>query len=221
MFAVLRGDAHPLPSAEHFEVVCASLHRGLTSARNAGVYANPWTIAGIGKRETRNCAVLACLWDPVIVGDLGRKFLIETLDRADPTGARGFPIEDLSSRPYSLTCENCLAGDSSNRMDIVIQSLGSVPGWTIVIEAKVDADLGERQLEKYADDLKDRNRLTGRDTFLILLAPNAPEGLEQAVAYLRWKDIASAAVSAVSETRSSHSTHSMVQSFAEHIRDFD
>ena len=221
MFAALRGDAPPLPSAENFEVVCGSLHRGFTSARNAGAYANPWTIAGIGKSETRNCTVLARLWDPVIVGDLGRRFLIETLNRADPTGARGFPIGELSSRPYSVTCENCLAGDTANRMDIVIQSLGSVPGWTIVLEAKIDADLGERQLEKYANDLIDRNRLTGRDTFLILLAPNSPEDLDQAIAYLRWKDIASAAVSAVSGARSYRSTHSMIQDFADHIRDFD
>ncbi len=190
LFAALRGEAHPLPSASHLTMACEALQRGFVSARNAGAYANPWTIAGIGKRETRNCAVLGRLWDPVIVGDIARKFLIETLCVADPRGEHAFPIQDISSRPYSVICESRLAGDTANQMDIVIQSLGGTPGWTIVIEAKVDADLGEKQLERYAFDLADRRRLTGQETYLILLSPNPPDALDKAIPHIRWQDIA-------------------------------
>ena len=221
LFAALRGEAHPLPSASHLTMACEALQRGFVSARNAGAYANPWTIAGIGKRETRNCAVLGRLWDPVIVGDIARKFLSETLSVADPRGEHAFPIEDISSRPYSVICESCLAGDTANRMDIVIQSLGGTPGWTIVIEAKVDADLGERQLERYALDLADRRRLTGRNTYLILLSPNPPDRLDRAIPHIRWQDIASAAKSAASNGGTVAQPGSLIRDFADHIRHFD
>lgn len=221
MFASLRGEARPLPSAATLSSACASLQRGFISARNAGAYANPWTIAGIGKKETRNSAVLARLWDPVVVGAIGRQFLLEVLGLADPTGELGFPIEDVSHQAYSIVCENCVAGDAANRMDIVIQSLGGNPGWTIVIEAKVDASLGENQLEKYAIDLADRNRLTGRKTYLILLASDAPDALDRAIAHIRWKDVARAARTAASAERSLASPGRLIREFANHIRDFD
>ncbi len=221
-FAALRGEVRPLPSVSRLTLACEALQSGFIAARNAGAYANPWTIAGIGKKETRNCAVLGHLWDPVIVGDIGRKFLIQTLSLADPTGAHAFPIEDIGGRPYSVICESCLAGDTANRMDIVIQSLGGTPGWTIVIEAKVDADLGENQLERYALDLADRNRLTGRDTYLILLSPNPPDALDKAIPHIRWQDIASAARNTVSSSDGALAPPgSLIRDFAAHISDFD
>jgi len=222
LFAAIRGEVRPLPSASQLALTCEALQSGFIAARNAGAYANAWTIAGIGKRETRNCAVLGRLWDPVIVGEIGRKFLIETLSLADPRDEHAFPIEDLRGRPYSVICESCLAGDTANRMDIVIQSLGGTPGWTIVIEAKVEADLGENQLERYALDLADRNRLTGRDTYLILLSPNAPDALDKAIPHLRWQDIASAARGTVSSSDEALAPPgSLIRDFADHIRHFD
>ena len=220
-FAALRGEVHPLPSAARLSLACKELQSGFIAARNAGAFANPWTIAGIGKRETRNCAVLARLWDPLIVGDIGREFLIETLSVADPTGIRAFPIDDIRCRPYSVICESCLAGDTANRMDIVVQSLGGTPGWTIVIEAKIEAELRDNQLEDYALDLADRSQLTGRDTYLIFLAPNPPNALANEVAFIRWKDIALAARNATSSEISVASPGSLIRDFADHIRHFD
>ena len=220
-FAALRGEAHPLPSADRLSLACKELQSGFIAARNAGAFANPWTIAGIGKRETRNCAVLARLWDPLIVGDIGREFLIETLSVVDPTGKRRFPIDDIRCRPYSVICESCLAGGTTNRMDIVIQSLGGTRGWTIVIEAKIEAGLRDNQLEDYSDDLEDRRKKTGRATHLILLALNPPDELNKKVAFIRWKDIALAARNVTSSEISVTSPGSLIRDFAYHIRHFD
>lgn len=219
LFAALRGEGHPLPSAVHLSSVCTALQTEFTSARNAGVYANPWTIAGIGRRETRNCAVLASLWDPVIVGDIGRRFLTESLSIADPIQNHGFPINDIGQRPYSITCESCLAGEIANRMDIVIQSLGGASGWTIVIEAKIEASLGKNQIDRYSSDLAERKSLTGRETHLVLLSPTSPATLNERIAHLTWKGIASAARKAISDRPPLTATENLVSYFADHIID--
>lgn len=212
----------PLPNATRLATACAALQHGLLAARNAGAFANPWTIAGLERREVRNCAVLARLWDYSIMGLAGRRFLEAILRGADPEGTRGLPSADIADRPYTVLCESCLAGDGANRLDIVIESVGGDGGWTIVVEAKIGAGLGDKQLERYLEELRMREKLTGRKTHLVLLSPRPWDATGDNIAHIRWRYVARAAQE-ISSHRQGDLTEpeKLIAAFGAHVADFD
>ena len=211
-----------LPDPARLANACTTLRLGLLAARNAGAFANPWTIAGLGRREVRNCAVLARLWNPAITGIAGRSFLEATLRLTDPEGLRGIPVSDIAHRQYAVFCESCLAGDGANRLDIVVESVGGDAGWTIVFEAKIGAGLGDNQLERYSEVLKTRKAFTRRDTYLVYLSPRPLDEVGEKGMHLRWRDVAQAARQFTKQCQTNASEpERLIAAFGDHVADFD
>lgn len=221
LFAALRPIDDPLPDPNKLALTCSALRQRLLGARNAGAFANPWSIAGLGRREVRNCAVLAKLWDPLVTGEAGRRFLLTTLQRAASTGGPSLPIRDLTTSPYSVLCETCLGGDGVNRLDIVIESLGGEGGWSIVFEVKIDAGLGEKQLERYGKDLKSRREWACRETYFFFLSPSAPDDIIDNIAHLRWRDVTLAAHEIAGANQNLTQPEILIAAFGDHVADFD
>lgn len=215
-----------LPHPARLTALTAQIREKQEQARNRGFAANPWTIAGLKRHEVRNCAVLASLLDSEQFGATARAFLGAILASAAERSGRHFPLEDIEAGNYVVRCETCLAGDWSNRVDLLIESTGNEKGWMIAIEAKIGAGLGKNQLENYHRDMQRRARSTDREAFLLFLAPFEPQKLRSKIrdelVHLRWGDISEAAQEAMANSRSeSNHAEFLLDSFREHIAGFD
>lgn len=203
----------------------AALRDKLAGARDRGLTLNPWTAAGVKRNEVRNCAVLATLIDSDQLGATARRFLAALLARVPNADQRGFPVTDIASGHYVVRCETCIAGDWSNRVDLMIESTTLGDGWTIAIEAKIDAGFGKAQLEDYHADLHRRAKATGRNPYLIFLAPFEPRGLSgnitRDVDHLRWSDVRAAANEAMLDcsVEESHARF-LLGAFGDHVAGF-
>ena len=197
----------------------------IATARDQGLALNPWTVAGLGRNEVRNCAVLATLVDSGRLGITARNFLTVLLDRVPGWGRHDLLMNDVAAGNYVVKCETCIAGDWSNRVDVLIESDAIENGWMIAIEVKIDAGLGRRQLEDYHDDLHRRALATGRSPFLLFLAPFEPVHLDQGVrrdlGHLRWDDVHDAANKAIEACGDGHAhARYMLAAFRDHIAHF-
>lgn len=219
-------ESSPLPKSATLALLIQGLHHRLAKARDGGFALNPWTVAGIGTNEVRNCAVLAALMDSEQLGATARRFLAAMLEQVPRASTRSFPMADILTGNYIVRCETCVAGDWSNRVDILIESPSPRNGWIIALEAKINAGLGSGQLEDYHADLGRRAEMTGRRAFLIFLSPFEPVGIDtrvrQDVDHIRWADIRRAADMAVADcTPDEAHARYLLSAFRDHVVDFD
>lgn len=176
---------------------------------------NPWTIAGMKRREVRNAAVLAALWTPAHVGEVGPAFLGEFLARCGTAAGQGLPGRAELTLGYRMRIENCPGPDGSDRVDLVIETARHLVG----IEIKIDAREGREQLARYVEAIGRSARQLEKVARVIFLAPFAPS--RDDVIAADWSMIRAAAAAALPRRRSEHEiSHHLVAQFARHVRGF-
>lgn len=210
---VLTRGMTPQPAKQSFDLgqiesAFQDLRQGLSHAKETGGVINPWSITGLKRDEVRNAGALAGLWLPEFGGSVSKRFLAATLEAALPDIDWSRELE----AGYRVETECSPMGDSSDRVDLVIEARDYLIG----IEVKIDAPLGPLQLERYSASLSRRAALLGRQCRVIFLAPfRSPD---PSISSITWKDVALAARSA---TRSRGTPRSFVEEliarFGDHI----
>lgn len=210
-----------LPSPGHISAdrarlsaLLPDLSKALAQASLAVRPMNPWTVAGARRREVRNAAILAALWSPTQVGDVGATFLAEFFVRCGRAG-QGMPTAGELALGYRVRVENCPAADGADRVDVVIETARHLIG----IEVKVDAGEGPEQIARYVEAIARGGRQLDKVPRVILLAPFAPS--REDVVAATWSDVRAAAAAALPPRRAEHGfTHHLVAQFARHVRSF-
>ncbi len=122
----------------------AGLAQPMEHMRRGAFQFDPWQVAGLGRDEVRNSAVLAWLLNPKGshgLGDTPMRGLLEDLQRFDgrfPSRCSCFCRVRVESNPD---------GDCGNRVDIEIDDAD----FYVLIEAKLDAREGEDQIQRYGN----------------------------------------------------------------------
>lgn len=115
----------------------------------SGQAINVWQVSGLGDDEVRNCRVLTWLFDQRGSHGQGALFL-ETLLKTSLPQKTGEIITNLLGQNYSTQREVCEEADNKNRVDIVCQSKDML----LYIEVKINAQAGDKQLERYINMAK-------------------------------------------------------------------
>jgi hypothetical protein len=199
---------------ERLQQTFAALRPLLDQRRAAGDFFNVWQVAGLGRNEVRNAAVLASFLSVNKLGILGRLFLADIVSRA-----RGrvvdFEVADVSG-PYSVTTELCPLGNRETRIDLIIEGREFVLG----IEVKIDAHERPGQLADYLEILRHKAKPLDKHVGLIFLSPRPSAERPEGVPHLTWQDINVAGKHAVRAAgRNSEASFHLLQ-FCEHIRTF-
>lgn len=149
------------------------------SSRAAGRWvrgpADLMAVLRLHRDEVRNCRVLGWLLDPAAAHGLGVRMLRAVLDQVAP----GVAASDDTLADVVVVLED---GREDTRADIVARG----DGWSLVIEAKIDAAEGDRQGERL-----ERLWGDGNPSFCFLtrdgraMTTGSPRWLP-----LRWSDIA-------------------------------
>lgn len=201
--------------AERLAVILPALSATLAQSRSAGDAINPWTVAGIKRREVRNAAILASLWTPAQVGDVAATFLGEFLTRCVAMPGWELPTRAELALGYRMRVENCPGADGSDRVDIVVETARQLIG----IEVKIDAGEGRDQLDRYVEAMRWNARLLGKEPRVVFLAPFAPT--RDDVIAADWSTVRAAAAAALPRSRADYDfTHHLVAQFARHVRSF-
>jgi hypothetical protein len=167
------------------------------------------------RREVRNAAVLAALWTPAQVGEVGPAFLGEFFARCGTLAGQSLPSRDELMLGYRTRIENCPGPDGSDRVDLVIETARHLVG----IEIKIDAREGREQLARYVEAIGRSARQLEKVARVIFLAPFAPS--RDDVIAADWSTIRAAAAAALPRRRSEHEiSHHLVAQFARHVRGF-
>jgi hypothetical protein len=221
--ARLLGELKPLlPSrsgwrldADRLAALLPALSTALSDRRVEGGSINPWTIAGMKRREVRNAAALAALWTPAQVGEVGPAFLGEFFARCGTRARQSLPGPDELGLGYRMRIENCPGPDGSDRVDLVIETARHLVG----IEIKIDAREGREQLTRYVEAIGRSARQLDKAARVIFLAPFAPS--RDDVIAADWSTIRAAAAAALPSRRSEYGkSHHLVAQFARHVRGF-
>lgn len=144
----------------------SAMAQPMIDARKGAFQFDPWEVAGLGRDEVRNAAVLAWLLNPKGshgLGDIAMLGLLGDLRNFDSR----FPITCGSS--CRVRVESNPDGAIGNRVDIEIDD----DNFYVIIEVKVDAPEGEKQMERYGDVA---TKLAGsRPWALIFLTPQGKD----------------------------------------------
>lgn len=194
----------------------AALTPALEDARRLGLLINPWKLAGLKRNEVRNSAALAGLWSMPNGGKTAVKFLASFLGRLKLDDGRSLLSAVQLGSDYSIRVEDCPLGDATERVDLVIESQKFIIG----IEVKIDAPEGDRQLERYKSSLEQRGKNSGREVFLVYLAPpNRKTKIN--VIRAHWSDVARSALDTINKRSGYRSfNEQLIANFAAHIADF-
>jgi len=225
--AAYLADAHPLLGAQRVaarptigvaQLEGALDHIGprIRSARSAGAFMNVWTAAGLGRNEIRNAAVLAWLLDP-----RGTHGLNDLVARAVLGNLRRPPawlVGTTSFEDMSVVTEERPLGSRENRVDISM--MGS--GFLIFIEVKIDAPEGERQMERYLEEMELKAVSHGaRHTAVVYLTSRgeAPAGTPTCPS-LAWRDVEQGVGTVARSLPLGDIRRAMLIQFAGHIHSF-
>lgn len=186
----------------------------LEARRAQGGLLNPWTIAGVRRKEVVNSAILATFWSPQACGDLARQFLSAFCRRIDDPEGK-LPTGEELAQPYAIRTEHCPVGQASERVDITIEGTTFVLG----IEIKIDAMEGVEQLPRYVASINQWSEQRGKRPCVVFLAPF--KTVEPGVLQAGWSDVAAAAKKVLVAQGSAPSSHRfLLESFIRHSRKF-
>lgn len=118
----------------------------LQNLRASGGLCNPWQAARVGRDEVRNTAVLTWLLDPAGDHGLGGLLLNALLARVHQ---RQGHIPGTAAGTVRVTREAVLGDDGASRVDIEVRCHDLHKPFYLLIEAKVDAREGARQIPRY------------------------------------------------------------------------
>lgn len=203
------GPARPL-SPGNFRTTMLGIGEALTIAREKGAFLNVWDVAGLGRNEVRNAAVLAWFLDPKETHGLGTGFLEPFLQRALGSARDRLPPERELVRA-SVRKEFRPQGSETDRVDIAIEGID----YLVFIETKIDAREGHFQLERYAAAA----RSIGKRGGLLYLSPKMPRDLPAQAHRTSWADVAYCLRRAATRTYSPL-VRTLILQFADHVSAF-
>jgi hypothetical protein len=186
----------------------------LRLARDAGILADPWALAGLKRREVANAAVLAGLWSPTWGGKIATEFLSAFLERLrSRPGGKELPGFAALRGGYLVITEDRPMGDAADRIDITIEGQNFLIG----IEVKIDAGLQPDQLGRYHAAIGRRaegGRKVATVIFLSLRHTAHPK--------VQWDDVAAAARAVASKKAMARDiNHHLIERFGAHVARFD
>ncbi|EKN4209738.1 PD-(D/E)XK nuclease family protein [Yersinia ruckeri] len=129
---------------------------------------DPWEVAGLGRKEVRNTAVLAWLLDPEGTHGFGR-LPLQAFLRAIRHSRNDIPEDYLHY--CRVQVETNPTGDNTNRVDIEIDA----DNFFLLIEVKIDACEQPEQVARYCSDA--RLRSMSRPWAVIFLTPRGGKPL--------------------------------------------
>lgn len=124
---------------------------------------DPWEIAGLGRKEVRNTAVLAWLLDPEETHGFGR-LPLQAFLRAIRLNRNDIPKDYLHY--CRVRVETNPTGNNTNRVDVEIDA----DNFFLLIEVKIDAYEQPQQVARYCSDA--RLRAMSRPWAVIFLTPH-------------------------------------------------
>lgn len=176
-----------------------------------GELANPWTVAGLGRTELANEAVLTWLLNPQQTHGQGPRFLHALLSITKQKHAE-FPISLVPTR-FQVREEAYLLDDLETRVDILIDGL---PEMLVLIEIKIDAPEGKDQIVRNLSLAK--RKADGRPNCVLYLSSHPPEVSDPRLFHITWQDVASA-IRIGSSNRRTFSDNLALR-FAKHVEQF-
>jgi len=129
---------------------------------------DPWEVAGLGRKEVRNTAVLAWLLDPEGTHGFGR-LPLQAFLRAIRHNRNDIPEDYLHY--CRVQVETNPTGDNTNRVDVEIDA----DNFFLLIEVKIDACEQPEQVARYCSDA--RLRAMSRPWAVIFLTPRGGKSL--------------------------------------------
>ena len=167
--------------ASHLARIATIAERNAEHRRNAGLDFNVFRICGVNHYETKHSAILAALLDPAGTHGMGGSFLRLFLSKVCETSL-------VVSHAVRVRTEVPVSVDDTDdsRLDIIIEDAEA--RWCVVVENKIYAAEGYRQIERYREWL-DRKR-NGWMRYLLFLtldghAPETDGGVEGSDTVLR------------------------------------
>lgn len=151
---VLPRSACPKPQSrvdsQAFQFFSSELAEHLAACTSADEFINVWDIAGIGRREVRNVAVLAWVLNP-LAHSRGLCIWNALLRQIQVSTGKTLPIPVNQVIPFTVRTEVYPLSDAE-RVDIALEA----SNFFAILEAKVDAAEGINQTERYLRIAKTR-----------------------------------------------------------------
>lgn len=195
----------------------SEIRNPIQKMRSSGAMVNPWILAGLERKEVRNAAVLAGLWNPALAGDAAIIFLNAFFRQVEAVNGVRLPDFASLSRGYTILTEDCAVGQVTERIDLTIEG----PDYLIGMEIKIEAVEGSAQLQRYQTALAARAKsrgstVEGLKPYLIFLAARQPSISNVSLA--SWRDVAHSARASAEGMPSFFA--SLLVTFADHVEQF-
>jgi hypothetical protein len=139
-----------IPNTEILAQWFDMLREPLAKSRASGIFCNPWQLVKLGTDEVRNSKILAWLINPRGDHGLGDIFLCALLNELKRLNSDFAP--DSFGSWLNVNTESCPENDQTNRVDIELDAAN----FYLIIEVKINATEGERQMERYGEIAKKR-----------------------------------------------------------------
>lgn len=149
--------------ATHLAEFFSQLSEPLKAVQNRSLSFDPWEVAGLGRKEVRNTAILAWLLDPEGTHGFGRlplKAFLRGIRR------KRNDIPEDYHHYCRVQVETNPTGDSTNRVDIEIDA----DNFFLLVEVKIDACEQQEQVARYCSDA--RIRAISRPWAVVFLTPH-------------------------------------------------
>ena len=188
----------------------------LRLARDAGILADPWVLAGLKRREVANAAVLAGLWSPTSGGKIATEFLSAFIERLrSRPGGEALPDPAALGGGYLVRTEDRPMGEAADRIDITIEGQDFLVG----IEVKIDAGLQPDQLGRYQAAIG--RRAEGRSKQATVIFLSLRDTAHPKVVNAQWDDVAAAARAVASKKAMARDiNHHLIERFGAHVARF-
>jgi hypothetical protein len=192
----------------------------MDDSRLRGALLNVWSVAGLGRNELRNAAVLAWLLDPNQTHGRGGAVLHALLGRLKETHTAAFPLPNVQGGSWTVFTESYSLHDAENRIDLVLDG----ENFTAFVEVKIDSIEGHEQISRYVATLGARAQALCKEHFgLIYLTADRskPRSAESSnIILATWADVASAIEKIVKADKDQRRdfTNRILLSLADHMR---
>ena len=200
----------------HTESLLRKLHLSLRDAAASGDLIDLWAIAGLGRKETRNAAVLAWLLNPRGShgqGNLILKGLLSHFVEHQPT----WTFDEGEFDRVVVRTEHQPLGDIHNRIDIALDG----PSFILFLELKISSRETRDQISRYVRAAEQKRMAFGKKhAHVAYLAPARPTLVRSDIAYLTWRDLAEIIMTNLQGMKREHISRLAIERFANHINRF-
>ena len=226
-FSTLRTllDPQPAPRPPVIEIDLNSLAtffagfgHNFRKSRQDGDFIDVWEVAGLKRSELRNAAVFAWLLDPNQTHGRGSKVLDVFIRRLAEKHQEQISVPKKVGINYFVFTEAYLLNSMESWVDIVIDG----PDFIVIIEIKIDAPEGDKQVERYLALAK--AKAISRPYWVIFLSPRREQEISSDPHFVAatWNDVAGAIEEVVKSNSTNFVSFSdrLLLQFAQRVRSF-